>query len=433
MPRRAPPDWRRAGAAGLAPDADRATLAFVQFEFATATRILFGRGMFDRVGGIAADLGTQALVVTGASPARAAGLTGALDAAGVAHDELAVPGEPTVDQVRDGIERARATGCDLVVGFGGGSAIDTAKAIAAMLGEGGDLFDHLETIGAGRPLRRPALPWIAIPTTAGTGSEVTRNAVLASPGHRVKVSLRSPLMLARVALVDPGLTDSLPPAVTASSGLDALTQLVEPFTSSRATPITDAICREGMRRAARSLLRAYQGAGEAAGDGIDRPVSPGRPLTLQDLRAVRDDMSLAALFGGLALANAGLGAAHGFAAPIGGAFRAPHGAVCGRLLPVVVDVNVRALRQRAPEAEALARYDEVARIVTGRADATSSDGVAWVADLVAALAVPGLASYGVGPADIPRLVERAAGASSMQANPILLTPDELVEILERSL
>ncbi len=398
----------------FAPGVCRATLTSVQFEFTTATRILWGRGMFDRVGGIAADLGRRALVVTGASPARAAGLVRALDSAGVAHGELAVAGEPTVDRVRDGIERAREAGCDLVVGYGGGSAIDTAKAIAAMLGEGGDLFDHLEVIGAGRPLGHPALPWIAIPTTAGTGSEVTRNAVLASPEHHLKVSLRSPLMLARVALVDPGLTDSLPPAVTASSGLDALTQLVEPFTSSRATPITDAICREGMGRAARSLLRAYEG-------------GPG------DVRPARDDMSLAALFGGLALSNAGLGAAHGFAAPIGGAFQAPHGAVCGRLLPAVVDVNVRALRQRAPEAEALSRYDEVARIVTGRADATASDAVAWMADLVAALGVPGLAAYGITPADIPRLVARAAGASSMQANPILLAPDELIEILERSL
>ena len=243
---------------------------------------------------------------------------------------------------------------------------------------------------------------------------MTRNAVLASPEHHLKVSLRSPLMLARVALVDPALTDSLPPAVTASSGLDALTQLVEPFTSSRATPITDAICREGMRLAARSLRRAYEG-------------GPG------DVRAARDDMSLAALFGGLALANAGLGAAHGFAAPIGGAFAAPHGAVCGRLLPAVVDVNVRALRQRAPGAEALGRYDEIARIVTGRADAAASDAVAWVADLVEALGVPGLASYGITPADIPGLVERASGASSMQANPVRLAVEELTEILERSL
>ncbi len=393
---------------------DRATLSSVQFEFATATRILYGRGVLDRAGSIAADLGRRALVVTGASPARAEGLVRALDAAGVAPHGLAVPGEPTVGLVRDGIERAREAGCDLVVGFGGGSAIDTAKAIAAMLGEGGDLFDHLEVVGAGRPLGHQALPWIAIPTTAGTGSEVTRNAVLASPEHHLKVSLRSPLMLARVALVDPALTDSLPPAVTAGSGLDALTQLVEPFTSSRATPITDAICRDGMRLAARSLLRAYEG---GAGD----------------VRSARDDMSLAALFGGLALANAGLGAAHGFAAPIGGAFTAPHGAICGRLLPAVVDVNVRALRQRAPGAEALGRYDEIARIVTGRADAAAPDAVAWLAGLVEALGVPGLASYGITSADIPGLVERASGASSMQANPIRLAAEELTEILERSL
>ncbi len=393
----------------------------MQFEFATATRIVFGPGRIREAGAIAAGLGHRMLIVTGASPDRLAPLLAPLEAAGVAHRRFGVHREPTIDLVERGVEAARGAGADAVIGFGGGSAIDAAKAIAAMLGAGGDLLEHLEVIGAGKPLERASIPWIAIPTTAGTGSEVTRNAVLASPEHRVKVSLRSPSMLARVALVDPELTASLPPDTTASSGLDALTQLVEPFTSSRANPLADGFCREGMARVGQSLRAAF----EAAATGRAAP-------------AAREDMSLAALLGGLALANAGLGAAHGFAAPIGGRFDAPHGAVCGRLLPVVVSVNVSALDRHAASGDAaahagLARYDQAARILLRRPSATPRDLVPWLVDLVDALGVPRLAAYGVGTSDVPDLVAAAAGASSMQANPVRLSPEELVEILERSM
>ncbi len=389
----------------------------MQFEFATATRIVFGPGRLHEIGTIAAGFGHRVLVVCGASAGRAAPLEALLEEAGLFHERFPVPGEPTIGLVEEGVRVAERNDARVVIGFGGGSAIDTAKAIAAMLGNGGALLDHLEVIGAGRPLERPSVPWIAVPTTAGTGSEVTRNAVLASPEHRVKVSLRSPSMLARVALVDPALTASLPPATTASSGLDALTQLVEPFTSSRATPLTDGFCREGMARAGRSLRRAF----EAAGEGREAPEA-------------REDMSLAALLGGLALANAGLGAAHGFAAPIGGRFDAPHGAVCGRLLPAVVSVNVAALRRSGPGAAGtLARYDEAARILLARPGVTAFDLVAWLTDLVDSLATPRLGTYGIGPSDVPDLVAAAAVASSMQANPVRLSPAELAEILERSL
>jgi alcohol dehydrogenase class IV len=385
----------------------------VQFEFATAARIVFGAGTLGHVGDIAAGFGSRALLVTGTSPDRGVPVMERLDAAGLTYEVLTVDGEPTVDVVREGVARAVAAGSDVVVGFGGGSAIDAAKAIAAMLGNGGDLFDHLEVVGAGRPLERPSVPWIAIPTTAGTGSEVTRNAVLASPRHGVKVSLRSPSMLARVALVDPTLTHSLPPAVTAGSGLDALAQLVEPFTSSRANPFTDGFCREGMSRVARSFEVAF----DSARTGAPAPDA-------------REDMSMAALLGGLALANAGLGAAHGFAAPIGGRFDAPHGAVCGRLLPPVVAVNVAALRERAPGSFALPRYDEVARVLTSRPDATADDLVRWLERLVEALGVPRLSTYGLGAGDVPDLVAAASVASSMRANPIRLTPEELTRVLD---
>jgi alcohol dehydrogenase class IV len=295
--------------------------------------------------------------------------------------------------------------------MGGGSALDAGKAIAAIAANGGELLDYLEIIGRGQALAKAPLPCIAIPTTAGTGSEVTRNAVLASPAHRAKVSLRSPLMLPKVALVDPELTWDLPPAITASTGLDALTQLIEPYVCSRANPMTDALCIEGIRRAAASLRTA---------------VADGRNAT------AREDMALASLFGGIALANAGLGAVHGLAGPIGGMFPAPHGAVCATLLPLVMAKNLRALQQRQPTSDALRRYEEVARLLTGTATASADDGVAWVRQLVADLKIPPLRTYGITTQDTAELIERAGKASSMKANPILLTGEELAEILAQA-
>jgi len=290
--------------------------------------------------------------------------------------------------------------------------LDAGKAIAAMLANAGELLDYLEVIGRGQALTQPSAPFIAIPTTAGTGSEVTRNAVLASPPHRVKVSLRSPLMLPKVALVDPELTYDLPPALTASTGLDALTQLIEPYVCSRPNPMTDAVCVEGMRRAARSLRAVVE-------DGRNA--------------AARADMAAASMFGGLALANAGLGAVHGFAGPIGGQFPAPHGAVCAALLPHVMTANLRVLRQRQPAADALGRYEDVARLVTGKATATAEAGIEWVRQLVADLRIPSLGHYGLRPEHTAELVERASQASSMKVNPIALTRNEMAEILAGAL
>jgi len=314
--------------------------------------------------------------------------------------------------VLQGVQHAREAGCDMVIGIGGGSAIDAGKAIAGLLTNPGDLFEYLEVIGRGRAISEPAAPLIAIPTTAGTGAEVTRNAVIISPQHRVKVSMRSPLMLPRVAIVDPELTYSVPPAITASTGLDALTQVLEPYVSSRANAMIDPLVRDGMARAARSLRRAYE-----HGDDPD----------------AREDMALVSLFGGLALANAGLGAVHGFAAPLGGMLRAPHGAICARLLPFVMEVNIRALRARQPDHYALPRYDEIARILTGNPQAQAADGIAWVHALCQALEIPPLSTYGLTRDDIPRVVERGAAASSMKGNPIPLTPEEMTEILTRAL
>jgi alcohol dehydrogenase class IV len=382
------------------------------FDFATAGRIVFGTGALAQVGNLAADFGRRALVVTGRDPSRAASLLSHLQSAGISTASHAVCGEPAVDDVSAGIAVATQRECDLVIGFGGGSAIDAAKAIAILVRNPGEVTDYLEVIGKGRPLERPGLPCIAIPTTAGTGAEVTRNSVLASPDHRVKVSLRSPLMLPRVALVDPELTFGMPPALTASTGMDALTQLIEHYTCCRTNPLVDACCVEALPRVARSLRAAARGGADGA---------------------ARSDLALASLFGGLALANAGLGAVHGFAGPIGGMFPAPHGAVCAALLPPVMAANLRALKARAPESATLARYQHVARLLTGEPEVLAENGVEWVTGLCRDLEIPGLRHWGIEAKDFGAIVEKARRASSMKANPLPLTSDELTAVLEAAL
>ena len=384
----------------------------MRFEFATATRILFGKGKINEVGDLAARVGRRALVVTGQNQSRAEMLLDLLKDAGIHTTCYAVNSEPPVAQARQGVELGRGEGCDLVIGFGGGSAMDAGKAIAILLTNEGDVYDYLEGVGKGKAFTQPSTPFIAIPTTAGTGSEVTRNAVLGATEFEVKVSMRSPRMLPLLALVDPSLTYSVPPKITAYSGLDALTQLIEPYLSNSPNPLTDAVCREGIRRAARSLLKAYQ-------DGYDE--------------AAREDMSIAALFSGLALANAKLGAVHGFSGTLGGSLNAPHGAICARLLPVVMSTNARALRERAPQSETLRRFDRVAQLLTGNSSARAADGITWVYDICAAVDIPSLSTFGLKRDDFPSIVERSAKANSMRGNAIVLTQDEMTEILEQSI
>jgi alcohol dehydrogenase class IV len=379
----------------------------VNFDFAAPTRIIFGEGRLADVPKIVSGMGSRALVVEGRS-GRAESLVRQLSDVGLATTTLQVASEPTIALVETGLARARREQCDVVIALGGGSVIDAGKAISALLTNDAPVRDYLEVIGKARPLTNRAAPFIAIPTTAGTGAEVTRNAVLMAEDEQVKVSLRSPLMLPAVALIDPELTYSLPPSVTASTGLDALTQCIEPFVSPQANPLSDAVAREGMHRARTALRRAFH-------DGDDREA--------------RRDMAVASLCGGLALANAKLGAVHGFASPLCGMFPIPHGMACARLLPLVTEINVHALRARAPNAQAVGRYDEVARIVTGDSSARAEDAVAWLRELVADLWVPGLATYGVRNEDVPRVVAAARQASSMQGNPIALTDAELHEAL----
>ena len=266
----------------------------------------------------------------------------------------------------------------------------------------------VSSLGKGQPLTERPAPCIAIPTTAGTGSEVTKNSVLASPEHRVKVSIRHPLLIPAVAIVDPECTFSMPPAVTAATGLDALTQLLEAFTSRKANPMTDGFCREGLPRAVRALRRAFE-------NGSDRKA--------------REEMALASLFGGLALANAGLGAVHGYSGPVGGMFNVPHGMVCAALLPHVTKANLLALRAREPDAPALARLTEFAQMTGGK---TAEDGIKWIAGLCRDLQTPSLSTLGVTKADFPVLIEKTQRASSMKTNPVDLTAEELTQVLREA-
>ncbi|MGC3999384.1 MAG: iron-containing alcohol dehydrogenase [Anaeromyxobacter sp.] len=384
----------------------------VSFELHTPARIVFGAGKAAEAPAEVAALGVRrALLVTGRTPARAAALQAGLEARGLVVIPFRVAGEPTVASVLEGVALAAGEKCDGVVAIGGGSALDAGKAVAGLAG-GANPYEHLEVVGKGLPLQGPVLPLVALPTTAGTGSEVTRNAVLGVPEAGVKVSLRSPLLLPRVAVVDPDLLAGAPRSVMASSGLDAFTQVLEPYLSARANPFTDALAADGIRRSARALRRAVL-------DGPDA--------------AAREDLALTSLFGGLCLANAGLGAVHGFAGPAGGMLDAPHGALCAALLVPCLEVNLAALRARAPAHPALARLAEVAAWLTGRPLEAPEEGIAWIAGLCRALGVRGLASLGLPPAEVPALVARARAASSMKANPVALTEAELTLIAERAL
>jgi len=375
------------------------------FELAAPGRIVFGAGAASHAGPALNALGVKrVLLVTGQSPQRSDGFRAALKLPIVI---CAIPSEPTLAMVIEGRTLAIAEKCDAVVAFGGGSAIDAGKAIAALAGNDGDLLDYMEIVGKAQPLPGPGLPCIAIPTTAGTGAEVTKNSVLASPQAKVKASLRSPHLLPVLSLVDPDLLEGLSSAVLATTGLDALSHLLESFVSIRANAYSLALAKEGMVRIARSLRPAFE-----------------QGLTLER----REDLASASLFGGLCLANSGLGAVHGFAAPLGGMWKAPHGAVCAALLPAVMRANIAALARRDPQSPVLGRYQELNGLL-----AAGGDAVAWTTDLASALRIPPLAALGMRLDDVPLLVEKAKAASSMRGNPIVLTDDELTTIVHESL
>jgi len=345
--------------------------------------------------------GAAVLLVTGSGDRHAGPARDALQTAGTEVTTVRVTGEPSVESVRVAVARARAGGVGAVLAIGGGSVLDTGKAVAALV-HGGDPLDHLEVVGRGLPLTAPVLPWVAVPTTAGTGSEVTRNAVLTA--GRVKVSLRSAAMLARTAVVDPDLLAGLPRAPLVHGGLDALVQLVEPLLSHRANPVTDALARQGLAASLRALPRA-------AAEGTDDP-------------GLRADLALASMLGGVCLANAGLGAVHGMAGVAGGMLGAPHGALCAAFLPAVLDADLAALR-RAPDPVVRARFDALGPLVTGDPGAGAQQAVTALGDLVAGLGVPRLGDLGLREDDVDELVTGALAASSTKANPLPLNREEL--------
>ncbi|WP_395735717.1 iron-containing alcohol dehydrogenase [Prosthecobacter sp.] len=362
-----------------------------RFEFATAQRIIFGRGVVRELPELCRSFGQRTLLITGSRPQQYASL---LPHVGI----HAVSGEPTVEDIQEGVSLAKELEADVIVAIGGGSVVDAGKAIAAMSTQPGDLMRYIEVIGDGKPLEVAPLPYIAVPTTAGTGAEATRNAVLASTEHRVKASLRHISMLPRVALIDPELAVDVPAHVTAASGMDALTQCLEAFVCSRAQPMTDALCLDGIQRAVRSLEHAVQN-----GHNLD----------------AREDMALCALNSGIALANAGLGAVHGFAAPIGGMFHAPHGAVCAALLAPVWEANSQRVKDRS-------KFVQIDTMLCGNA-------VDYLHALTARLQIPQLRAWGIAEADLEEIARKAAAASSMKANPVTLTHEELVGILRSAL
>lgn len=354
---------------------------------------------------------SRVLLVTGRTPDRHPRVLESLRDAGLSLVPVRTLREPTVEDARQAVQVAREEGCQGVVALGGGSVLDLGKAVAGLLGNPGDPLEYLEVVGKGQALARPAVPLVAIPTTAGTGSEATRNAVLAVPEAGVKASLRSPFLLPSLALVDPDLTEGVPPEVTASCGMDALVQLVEPLTSARAQPFTDALCREAIPRAIRALPRTFRDASD---------------------REARREMALASLFGGIALANGGLGAAHGLAAAIGGRVGAPHGALCARLIVPVIRTNVRKAWQ-VDDRRTLLRYRDLAGLLTEEPDAGIDEGVEVLQSLVESLGIPRLSAWGIREGDLGDLAQAGSRAGSMKANPVPLTIEELQEVLAEAL
>lgn len=428
IPSRAAAPLRTRDASARASVDTMSSPAVSPFEFATAARVVFGCGTAARVPALVKELtelegcaDAPALIVAGASDRFSAPLAESLKQAGV--DSVTyhcAGGEPSVATAEAAIALAKEHACGAVIAIGGGTPVDTGKCVAAVLTNGGptpDLYDFLEVVGRARPLTSRCAPFVAVPTTAGPGAEVTKNSVLEA-GDR-KVSMRHPYMLPDVAVIDPELTLNLPKDVTAHTGLDALTQCLEPYVSNASNPLVDAVALEGVKIGARSLLRAYE-------NGPN------------DLRA-REDMCLCSYYGGLSLANAKLGAVHGFSGTLGGLLHAPHGAICAALLPHCCAINVEALEGRVTAEDPacaekyLERYAQIARTVTDDPGATVAEGVAALAALVKACGVPGLGAFGLTEGDFDDVVAKSKESSSMKGNPVALSDEELKDMLRRAL
>ena len=383
----------------------------MNIDFSTATRIIFGAGKISSLKELICHFGKRVLIIKGKEYPDPGILFAICEDANVDWDYFNVEDEPDNETINRVVELGRKKGCDFVIGFGGGSVIDTGKATAALLNNHGSLLDYLEVVGKGKPLKNPSKPYIAIPTTAGTGSEVTRNAVISIPEKKVKVSMRNAYLLPDVAIVDPELTYGVPKTITAVTGMDAFTQVIEPYVSRYSNPMVDMFCKDAIPRGASYLMRAWE-------NGSDHEA--------------RENISWVSLMGGLALANAKLGAVHGFAGPIGGMFHAPHGAVCAALLPSVMLVNVEALSRRQNNSEKLSRYEDVARWVTGVENAAIEEGIEWIASLCKNMNIPRLSELGIKKTHFTTIIDKSKNSSSMKGNPIQLIEQEMEKILELS-
>mgnify|MGYP001066397900 CR=1 FL=1 len=395
----------------------RETLVHIaDFTLSRLPRIEFGSGVLARLPLIARRYGPSALLITGAGSLKHSpfwtNLTSGLQAQGISWRHLTIPGEPSPEMVDEAVRALQAEPLDVVIGIGGGSALDAAKAIAGLLKPGNSVMDHLEGVGPELAYAGPATPFIAVPTTAGTGSEATRNAVLSRQGvGGFKKSFRDEKLVAEYALVDPDLLATCPPAVIAANGMDAFTQLLESYVSSRASPLTDSLAWGGMKAARDGLLALHADAGDAA---------------------ARARMAYAALVSGITLAQAGLGSVHGLAAPLGAFFPIPHGVACGTLVAAATRINIEALRAREPAHPALEKYAQVGRLLSKQGKLERDASHAALIDILEAwtreLKLPPLAHYGVQHADIPRIVADSRG-SSMKTNPLRLDDGEIAAVL----
>jgi alcohol dehydrogenase class IV len=383
----------------------------MNIDFSTANRIIFGAGRISSLRDIIGHYGKKVLIIKGKEFPDPGILFAICEDAKVEWNYYNVENEPDIESINSAVELGREKDCDFVIGFGGGSVIDTGKATSALLNNQGSLLDYLEVVGEGKPLKNPSKPYIAIPTTAGTGSEVTRNAVISVPDKKVKVSMRNAYLLPEIAIVDPEMTYGVPKTITALTGMDAFTQVIEPYVSRSSNQLVDLFCKDAIPKGASYLLRVWE-------DGNDHEA--------------RENISWVSLMGGLALANAKLGAVHGLAGPIGGMFHAPHGAICAALLPSVMLVNVEALLNRGDDYRKLSRFEDIARWVTGIENASIEEGVEWVTSLCKSMEIPRLSEFGIKKAHFPAFIKKSIKSSSMKGNPIQLTGQEIAKILELS-
>jgi alcohol dehydrogenase class IV len=380
-------------------------------DFSTSNRIIFHPGSIKGITELLLEFGDKVLIISGSRSNRIANLEKFLDPSKISYQVFQTSGEPTILSVKDGIRKARELNIDALIAIGGGSVIDTGKAISTMLTNPGELEDYLEVVGQAKPILHRAKPLIAIPTTAGTGSEVTRNAVIKVPSKKVKVSLRGRKIIPEVALIDPNLTLDTPSEITASTGMDALSQVIEPYISIKGNPFVDLICEDAIKKASDSLLNAFK--------------------TSDDLLS-RENMCWVSLFGGIALANAGLGAVHGFAGVIGGMHDIPHGVICARLLPSVLEMNINAISERQPSNPILEKFRTITKFLTHSEKSEIIDGVRWLETLCEEMKIPHLGELGVEINEFPEIIQNAKFSSSMKGNPIELTTKELFRVLEKS-